>query len=234
MNAGVLRELGFKVYSEYALRNFDSLDAYYTHVLTDEDITTFRDKLRRYSATSTFYAVFKRLKNQYDIFLTDPDHILTFRRLERFGVTKEEICSFADSVAEMVGDGEYFTVYNLREKGLSVSLDRLGFDDFFLTEILIEDSRFASQRVFGTTVLCKTEAANTFMMKEFLFALLSECESIDIDDFANMLKTDYGIPEAKISKIIELIRENPESYYYDEIMRTIYRDKGTFLSEFDD
>ena len=72
------------------------------------------------------------------------------------------------------------------------------------------------------------------MMKEFLFALLSECESIDIDDFANMLKTDYGIPEPKISKIIELIRENPESYYYDEIMRTIYRDKGTFLSEFDD
>ena len=122
----------------------------------------------------------------------------------------------------------------LREKGFSSSLDRLGFDDIFFTEILTEDPRFAWQRVFGCTVLCKSEKAKSFGIWDFLFSLLSEYESIELDDFLDVLKNDYGIAEPNPYKITELIRENSISLYYDTIMKTIYCNKVSYLSEFDD
>ena len=234
VNARALKELGFKIYTEYALRNYNSMDEYYTHVLTEHDTCSIRDKLRRYSETGTFYYVYKRLKQQYDIFLFEPDRLITRGRLEQFGVTVEEIKAFTDDVFRFVEDGEFFTMHFLREKGFSSSLDRLGFDDIFFTEILTEDPRFAWQRVFGCTVLCKSEKAKSFGIWDFLFSLLSEYESIELDDFLDVLKNDYGIAEPNPYKITELIRENSISLYYDTIMKTIYCNKVSYLSEFDD
>ncbi len=234
LHAGELRDMGFKIYSEFALRNWDSLDEYYVHLLTEHDTCTIKDKLRRYSATSSFYAVYKRLKHQYDIFLYEPDGLITFRRLEKVGVTREEIGAFADSVSDAVDEDEYFTMHSLRQTGFTSSLDRLGLDDFFLSEILAEDPRFARQRVFGTTVLCKTESGGTFAIRDFLFELLSEYDAVDIDDFTDLLRNSYGISHPDESKITSLIRESEEGFHYDSIMRTVYRDKSRFLSEFDD
>ena len=234
VNAGVLRVLGFRVYSKYVLRNYGSLEEYYTHLLMDEGITTIRDKLRRYSETTSFYAVYKRLKNRYDIFLCEPDRIITMQRLERFGVTGEEIRAFADAAGQMVDEGMYFTLHLLRERGFSTSLDRLGLDDFFLAEILAEDPRFASQHVFGAMVLCRTEEKHAFGIADFLFALLSEYTSVEMDDFVSLLQSDYGIVQPDVYKIIELIRNNADTFYYDDIMKTIYRDKSAYLAEFDD
>lgn len=234
VNARSLRELGFKIYSEYVLRNYSGLEEYYTHVLTDQDICTIRDKIRKYSATGTFYAVYKRLKQQHEIFLFEPDRLITRRKLEQFGVSGEEIAAFADDVFRLLEDGEYFNMHTLREKGFVTSLDRLGFEDVFLTEILTEDPRFAWQRVFGSTVLCRNPESKSFEIRDFLFALLSEYESIELDEFLDILRSDYGIAEPNPYKITELVREDSTAFYYDAIMKTIYRDKSSYLSEFDD
>ena len=234
VNARDLRDLGFQLYSEYALKNYSSLDEYYTQLLTGQDTCTIKDKLRRYSATGTFYTVYRRLKKKYEIFLFEQDQLITYRKLEEFGVTKEEIVAFADAVFRELEEGEFFTVYSLRKKGFSASLDRLGFDDFFLTEILVEDPRFSSQRVFGSTVLRRTEETNRFSIDDFLFSLLSEYESIEIHDFTDLLETDYGITEPNVYRIVQSVRESSASYYYDDIMKTVYRDKSRFLSEFDE
>ena len=234
LNIRDLRDMGFRVYTEYALRNWASLEEYYTHILLGEEVTTLQDKLRRYSATSTFYTVYKRLKNRYDLFLCEPDLILSYRRLERLGVTREEIHQAADAAAQAVGAGEYFTLHLLRQRGFVSSLDRLGLEDFFLTEILTEDPRFAWQRVFGTVVLCRTEETALFGIREFLFALLSEHVSVELDDFVSELQEVYGIAQPDVYKIVDLVRSDPDRFYYDEIMRTIYRDKSIYLAEFDD
>ena len=234
LHVGELKEMGFRIYSEFALKNYANLDEYYAHLLTEHGTCTIKDKLRRYSATSTFYAVYKRLKNQYDVFLYEPDGLITFERLAKAGVTREEIAAFTDAVNDTVEDGEYFTMYSLRERGFKTSLDRLGFDDFFLSEILAEDPRFARQHVFGTTVFCKTDAVSSFSTRDFLLALLSDCDSVEIDDFEELLKNDYGIGQPDRYKIIEIVRESAEGYFYDNIMMTIYRNKSRYLSEFDD
>ena len=41
----------------------------------------------------------------------------------------------------MLGEGKYFTISSIREKGFTHYLDELGFDDWFYTSILIEDKR---------------------------------------------------------------------------------------------
>ena len=236
LNARELKGMGFSLYSEYVLRNHDSLEAYFRYILTKDGVCTIRDKLRRYSASRTFYSVYMSLLKQRVIFLYEPDGIVTAERLSKLGVTAGSINAFADGVYNMTDEAEYFTIHSLRCKGLSTDLDSLGFEDFFLASILNTDFRFTGQRVFGSYVFCKAVNSRLFSIKDFILEELDCFDSIDKEEFADFLSENFGIQpgENGLSKIISIVRETDNDFYYDGIMHRIYRDKSLYYAYFDD
>ena len=236
LNIRELKGMGFKIYTEYALRNYESLVAYYTDILTRDGITTINDKIRRYSATGTFHATYLSLIRQRKIFRYEPDGIITADRLQRAGISPETISEFTDIVFKSVENDGYFTVYSLRKSGLETELDNFGFSDYFLSSILSTDTRLTNQQVFGKHVFCKAEKTDYFSVKDFILAVLTEYDSIDSDEFNDHLADEYGLQltDKNKSKIISILKEPDNNFYYDGIMHKIYRDRSLYYADLDD
>lgn len=232
INPYSLKGLGFTVFSKYATQHFDSAADYFHQLLTKDDIYSLKPIRERYGKIMMFSQTLLNLRREYEIFLFGDEQIVTMRRLSRFGITKDDIYSYCDAVAAATEDGEYFTVYSLRQKGVESKLDDLGFDDLFYAWILAMHPDFAYQRVFGSIILLKTNESTFTSTRDFLRWLLSDYDSVDADDFISDCQENYGIAIPNRSEITEAI--SGTDMYYDPIMGRIYSDKSIYYDELSD
>ena len=232
INPYSLKGLGFTVFSKYATQHFDSAADYFHQLLTKDDIYSLKPIRERYGKIMMFSQTLLNLRREYEIFLFGDEQIVTMKRLSRFGITKDDIYSYCDAVAAATEDGEYFTVYSLRQKGVESKLDDLGFDDLFYAWILAMHPDFAYQRVFGSIILLKTNESTFTSTRDFLRWLLSDYDSVDADDFISDCQENYGIAIPNRSEITEAI--SGTDMYYDPIMGRIYSDKSIYYDELSD
>ena len=232
INPYSLNGLGFTVLSKYAIQHFDSAADYFHQLLTKDDIYSLKPLRERYGKIMMFSQTLFDLRREYEIFLFGDEQIVTMRRLSRFGITKDDIYSYCDAVAAATEDGEYFTVYSLRQKGVESKLDDLGFDDLFYAWILAMHPDFAYQRVFRSIILLKTNESAFTSTRDFLRWLLSDYDSVDADDFISDCQENYGIAIPNRSEITEAI--SGTDMYYDPIMGRIYSDKSIYYDELSD
>lgn len=232
INPYSLKGLGFTVLSKYAIQHFDSAADYFHQLLTKDDIYSLKPLRERYGTIMMFSQTLFDLRREYEIFLFGDEQIVNLRRLSRFGITKDDIYSYCDAVAAATEDGEYFTVYSLRQKGLESKLDGLGFDDLFYAWILAMHPDFAYQRVFGSIILLKTNESAFTSTRDFLRWLLSDYDSVDADDFISDCQENYGITIPSRFEITEAI--SGTDMYYDPIMGRIYSDKNVYYDELSD
>jgi len=232
INPYSLNDLGFTVLSKYAIQHFDSAADYFHQLLTKDDIYSLKPLRERYGKIMMFSQTLFDLRREYEIFLFGDEQIVTMRRLSRFGITKDDIYSYCDAVAAATEDGEYFTVYSLRQKGVESKLDDLGFDDLFYAWILAMHPDFAYQRVFRSIILLKTNESAFTSTRDFLRWLLSDYDSVDADDFISDCQENYGIAIPNRSEITEAI--SGTDMYYDPIMGRIYSDKSIYYDELSD
>ena len=232
INPYSLKGLRFAVFSKYAIQHFDSAADYFHQLLTKDDIYSLKPLRERYGTIMMFSQTLFDLRREYELFLFGDDQIVTMRRLSRFGISKDDICSYCDAVAAATEDGEYFTMYSLRQKGVESKLDDLGFDDLFYAWILAMHPDFAYQRVFRSIVLLKTNESAFTSTRDFLRWLLSDYDSVDADDFISDCQENYGITIPNRSEITEAI--SGTDMYYDPIMGRIYSDKSIYYDELSD
>lgn len=232
INPYSLKNLGFSVFSKYAIQHFDSAADYFQQLLMKDDTYSLKPLRERYGKIMMFSQTLFDLRRAYEIFLFGDDQIVNMRRLASFGLTKDDIYSYCDAVAAATVDGEYFTVYSLLQEGLESKLDDLGFDDLFYAWILAMHPDFAYQRVFGSVVLLKTSESAFTSTRDFLRWLLSDYDSVDIDDFISDCRENYGITIPSRFEITEAI--SGTDMYYDPIMNRIYSDKSIYYDELSD
>ena len=221
-----LKKMGFIVGSKYAIKNFTSAEAYFKHILTQEDVFDVKEKSKKYGVLPTYYSVLNELRHDRIIIEFEPYQYINIRRLEKMGYGADVLSKYGDRVFDYICDEKFFTVIHLKNRGFNDELDNLGFGDWFYSSLLKEDERFSWQKVGNNIVFSAHEQA--FMAKDFLKDYVKRVGSIDVDEFSCILKSEYGV-FLEASQLIEKMKNT--DIYYDPIMRKFYKDYSTYFEE---
>lgn len=232
INPYSLKALGFVVNSGYAVQNYPSAATYFTQLLTKEGVYNNRDILNRYGTLRMFSQTYAELLAKHQIFPFEKDQIITLQRLQKLGVTEEDINAYCEAVRDFVEEDTYFTLTSLRQDGFSHPLEQLGFDDYFYASLLGSSEGFSSQRAYGSAVLYHGERKGQFSIADFLVSLLREYESVDLDEFIEDVRDRFGVSIPSRSDVTQAVRGS--ELYYDSIMDKVYRNKELYYSDFDE
>lgn len=230
LNPFSLKSLGFKLYSNYAVKDkFSSATEYFNHLLTKDDITYIDNFPSEVKEIISYISQLHKLKADYEIIEFFPNKYINFRKLQQAGITKEMLRSYCNDVLNFVGESKYFTLCSLRKEGFSHELDDLGFDDWFYTSILVEDkNNFSYQRIGGNKVMLRGKF--NVLLEEFLeFIVFSQDSlSIDIYELSGLLQSFYSV-SVNIWKMIETIKNS--TMFYDVVSEKIYADYDIYYEE---
>lgn len=227
INPYTLNTLGFHVYSGYVVsRRYSNATEYFTKLLTENDITNLNEFGKELPYIGAFSSTLYHLRQQREVIEFEPHRLVQIRRLEAGGVTKEKLVDYCDQVLSWVGPDRVFTIHSLRREGFAHDLDDLGFEDWFYSSLICEDSRFSARRMGGTRLLYSGQRA--IVLEDLLTELLLEREKIEIYDLKDLLEQEYGIVLDK-DELTWLVKES--SLYYDSIMETVYLDYDTYFEE---
>ena len=224
-----LKTMGFSVLSRYVYRNHSSLDAYFRFLLTREDITDITPYRRRFVYVVAFSGTLINMKNNREIFEFEPNQIITFRKLAASGITKDDLLTFCDEVAEFAEDSTYFSIQSIKRDGFVSELFDLGFSDWFYANLLMVDDRFSHAKVFGNIILYKGEERIT--IQTFEEQLIKEHGIIDVYDLMTEMEETYG---CQITNRLDIIyKVKGTDVYYDEFLDRLYANTGVFNRELD-
>ncbi|MBR2743642.1 MAG: hypothetical protein IKD89_08670 [Clostridia bacterium] len=225
-----LKSMGFIVLSTYAIRNYDSAEAYFKSILTSGDIVDITEFRKRFTYVSAFSNILMDLKRELEIIEFEPNRIINIRRLEAADVTKDTIRDYCDDVYEFIGEGKYFTIQSLRGKGFDSELFELGFSDWFYANLLISDRRLTFVKMLGNIVFYSGDIA--LSVKSFVELLVNKAGSIDVYDLLNDLKETYGCISVDRSDIIEKMKGT--AIYYDRILDRFYANSDVYDRELEE
>ena len=229
-----LKRMGFDVNGIYAYRNYDSAEAYFNHLFTCKEIVDASQFHSRLNIITMYNQVWKRLRRDYDIIEFEPMQYINISRLQKLGVTKDQLRNFCDEVYNFVEKHSYFTIEYLKRQGFTSAIDSLGFDTQFYISLLREDSRFANWQIgrnvlfFAGEIKMFVSGNNYISIKSFVTDYLEKVRSIDIDELISIFEEEYNIKLEK-SKIIEESKDT--NLYYDRIMEKLYVDYDTYFEE---
>ena len=223
-----LKRMGFKVYSGYVLRNYNNIDAYFTDVLTKTEIVDYSEYAKRFSNVTEFMSVLNRLKDTFEVVEFEPGQLIRKDRLQRFGVDEIQLKAFWESVYQYVEPGQYFTIQSLKNDGFESSLFNLGFDNWFYSSVLREDTRFGSRRLgagYPVLLFCRDVPKVT---RQGFIEFLLDGKSMDRDELLDEIKKTYDIVFDK-EDITTIISDS--DIYYDAIMEKVYANKELYYEE---
>ena len=225
-----LKEMGFSVFSRYALRGYSGPASYFTKLLTAEEILDITALRQRFGYVQIFSSVLNDLKRDLRIIEFEPNRIIRFDRLERAGVTREQIEEFRDSVDDEIRDGEFFTMKSLRESGFDSEMFELGFSDRFYSELFCGDDRFTCLYFRNTPILYK--GRENVMVKDFLASLVREHGSVDVYDLCAELESVYGCTVRDRLDLVYKLKGT--EIYYDSYLDRLYADAMLYERELEE
>ena len=141
-----LKVMGYDVLSRYILLHYPSLDAYFEDILTGDELTDMTPIKKRFGMIQMFSQKYMQLKQALTIIEYEPNQIITMRRLQQFGVTKDQISAYINDIYRFTDDEEYFSIQSLRRNGFTSDIYELGFSDWFYANLLISDNRISYSR----------------------------------------------------------------------------------------
>lgn len=220
------KKMGFLVGANYVIQHYSTAEAYFRHLLLDEDVVDIRGINDRYGNLTTYSTCLNDLKRELEIIEFEPYQYISIRRLEKLGYDRDRLRKYGDRVWSYLTEENFFTIQSLRSMGFEDELDGLGFEDTFYTSLLKWDERFSYQR-FSNGILFSADG-KPVSIQDFLVELIEKVRAIDMDDFLEVLKRQYGIICTK-GKVLEKIKDS--SVHYDSIMQRLYDDYETYFEE---
>lgn len=227
INPYTLETLGFNVFASYVVKNtYPSAADYIRTLLTTDDLVDTRDFPSGLHGKVSYSTQLSTLKDTYEIIEYEPYRYINIRRLNRVGVTVQQLREYCEAVAMCIGIGEYFTIASLNNGGFSHPLDDLGFSEVFYASLLTEDKgQFFYQRMGRTKVFRKGRSISLIGFIEYI---VMQENSIDIYEFTERLANQYGVVIDRF-KIIDVVKNSP--MHYDSIMEKVYIDYDTYFEE---
>lgn len=231
INPRALKSIGFKVFSNYAIKNYSTAEAYFRNLLTKDDVFDIAPYRAKYGTIVIYNQLVMDLRREHEICLFENNQYINIRRLSKAGVTKQMIEDFCHEVNDIVPSNTYFTIQSLRNDGFSHSLDNLGFSDVFYSGLLSVSPFFCHQRVYGSIVLYAGNNNKKFSIKSFIQNMLEQYDGIDVDDFIDDMFEKYGIRFPEKYAVTGAVAGT--DMYYDSIMNKIYPNKNQYYSDLD-
>ena len=174
-----------------------------------------------------FSGTLMNMKNDLEILEFEPNQIITFRKLEAAGITKDDLKDFCDEVFDYMEDGNYFSVQSIKKTGFESGLFNLGFSDWFYAGLLETDERFSSSTMFRNIILYKGKKRIT--IQSFEESLILRHRSIDVYDLMSEMEEIYG---CQISDRYDLIyKVSGTDIYYDRFLDRLYANIDIFNRE---
>lgn len=204
---------------------FNSLADCVEHIILSGN--TFNLNIQnKFRSLAAFYQVFSKLRNNMDIIEFDNGNYINFKKLESVGLNKNDLYEYQNKVINYIGD-KYFTVISLKNDGLKYDkLDKLGFDEYFYSSILINNPSIQYRKIQNTYLMKKGE--EQFELSDFLIYVMGKLRKIDIYDLCDYIKTQYGL-DINRYKIVAITKEC--SLYYNQITEKVYIDYDEFYNE---
>lgn len=226
INPYSLRALGFKVTALFVYSDkYNSLDHYFKKIVVENEIFDANLMTKRFANYQSFYNVMHSMKSNYDIIEFEPNVYISFKRLEKIGVNKDDILDFIKCVDNFINE-EIFTVKLLKNRGFEHYLFDLGFDDWFYSCILRCNERFRSRRVEKNIILKK---CNDFItINDLVEHVVSKFRKIDIYELVDYVYENYGV-KINRGRITTIVAD--KELYYDAIMEKVYIDYDEYFEE---
>lgn len=204
---------------------FNSLADCVEHIILSNKTFNLNDQ-SNFRSLAVFYQVFSKLKNNMDIIEFDSGNYINFKKLESIGLNKNDLYEYQNKIINSIGDS-YFTVVSLRNLGFEYDkLDNLGFDEYFYSSILINNSAIQYKKIQNMYLMKKGEGQ--FELCDFLIYIMGKLRKIDIYDLCDYIKTQYGL-DINRYKIVAITKEC--SLYYNQITEKVYLDYDEFYNE---
>lgn len=233
INPRSLKMMGYTVFSGYILKTYSTADEYFYKVLTEPDFIDYDIIKKKYSSLSTVGVLLSFLRRENELLLYENNRYINFRRLDKMGITKEDLSNYVNQAADFADENAYFTLHSLQQNGFESNLDALGFDAPFYESLLAMSGKFEYTQIFGKMVLYKGTRSEKITKKSFILDELALYDSVSVEDFIEDCMEKYGLNISDRYDITSWAIEGTE-YYYDSIMGKIYRNKNYYYAEFDD
>ena len=225
LNSYNLNKLNYTMTSTCIYSNkYSSLSDYIKHFLAQDIINMKLNN--KFRSVQLFYVYYSEYKNNLELIEFSPDICINVHKLESVGIDKNILIDYQKRVKDFCTD-EFFTIYSLRNKGFKYDmLDNLGFDDYFYSSILINDSEIQFKKISDVYLMKKN--SNSFDFADFLIYIIGKFRKIDIYDLCDYIKAQYNL-DINRYKIITITKEC--SLYYSQITEKVYIDYDEFYNE---
>ncbi len=224
-----LKKMGFSVYSGYVLQHNDSSDQYFTDLLTKNDVVDLRALKDRYGYIVMFSNRLMSFKKNLQLIEFEPDKAISLRRLEKGGVTKEQLLDFCDQVCSFVEDGDYFSLQSLREDGFDSEAFELGFEDWFYSNVLLADPSLSYGYMYGNLIFYKGKKEIT--IKSFELDRVREYGQIDVLDLQTELTERYGC--RNVDRFDIVYKLTGTGVYHDKTLDRLFISEDLYYQEID-
>ena len=228
INPRSLKSAGFIIGARYVVQHYPTAADYFLHELTKEDVFSITPYKEKFKDITMFSGIVMDLRRQYEIVPFDKDKYISIRRLNKFGVTKEDLVQYCNEVYDYAPENEFFTIHSLKKTGFEAKLDEWGFDDSFYSGILSVNNGFSWGHIMGGCIFRK--GPDQPVLKKTVYCeFINKHQSIDFDAFAEEFDDFYGVGKPDKWEVIPLIEGS--KIYYDSIMNKFYSDKKYFYEE---
>ena len=229
VNDATLSGLAFRVYSNFVISNkYRSAKEYFSQKLLDNDLSDLNQWDSRVADCQVVRQVIDELTSEYDLLEFDKKKYMTFEHFSNVmpNFKRKDFYHYLNCVSDCVNKDEYFTFKLLVDRGLKSPFHELGFSEWFPASIIKNSHEYRYIRIGGTFLFYKGNRNKT--KTDFFKSLLLELYSIEIDDFIDLLRNDYGILMNR-NNIIHAVKDS--SIYFDSIMDKLYYKKEYYYDE---
>ena len=214
-----LKEVGFRVFSTYCIRDtFPNAVEYFRHVLTSTDYVNLSELPASLASHTSFTSEMYSLKNSFEIVEYEPQKFVNIRKLRERGINKKDLRDYCEKVEKFVKPNTHFTIKFIKTLGFSHPLQRENFDDWFFASLLaVDKKRFKYQRMGGSKIFVR--GTERITMESLLKSIAQENNGMSFQDLVRFLDTRYGlvIDKYKIGTILDA-----SELHYDRVENRIY------------
>lgn len=228
INPYTLKTMGFKVFSDYILRNsYASGEAYFRELLQKDEIVDMDMIDKRLTQNQTFQMVLDELRVNFELLEIEKNKYMSFSAFSKKvpGVKKEDLEKFAIEASNF-NQADFFTVQSIRKEGFCSNIDDLGLSDWFFGALLRSCKDICYSKVAGGFLF--SHLGRQFKRSDFFMFLMKKLIKINITEFIDFIKDTYGLcfERYDITPII-----NQSDLYYSSKTEKIYLNKEIFYEE---
>lgn len=229
MNSKSFKELGYRVYANYLIKDsYSSAVNYFTQKLLENKSFDLKTYDTRLAYVQVFNTVLDKLRSNYDLLECGDKEYITYEHFSNVEpeMTKESLMLYVDEAVAYSNGAQFFTIKYLKNHGFRSSLHELGFLDWFNAALLKNSKRIRFIRAGGEILFY--QKINQATCVDFLRYILTDKVKMDIIDFLQFIEKEYGIRFSK-EKVTWIIKDT--EMYYDSTMEKIYKSKEYFYEE---